>query len=491
MAVVTFFYCLFVFGGYRQLFRDADAGWQILTGERILSNGVVPQQDPYSFSRDGAPWFAWEWAGDVVAGLLHQSGGLRAVALWYASVIAATVWLWLRLHWALHADFLLACVSLPLLLSTTSLHWLARPHVLSWPFLLAALWTAERAPESLRPLHLLAVACGSMVWTNLHPSFFFGPLIGLLYAFGYWAGPHVFRTAPHEGGRVRWLLVAALTSAAASLANPYFWRLHLHVFSYLTDSELLAHVAEFQSFNFHVHGAFAVQLTIMLSFVGVIFALMEGNLGRFFFSALLTALALRSARALPLAALLLLPLANASLVSASRRWDRLTAAAHAALDVFWRYSGNLRSIDSRYRGWLLAPACLAVAYGILGTRALANQTGFPPEEFPVAAAARIEPLDNSARILSSDKFGGYLIYRFKGERKVWVDGRSDFYGSAFMKDYLLLMEARPGWREILREGRFTHALLASDSALCDALRSAGWHTLYSDKVAVLLAADRQ
>ena len=27
----------------------------------------------------------------------------------------------------------------------------------------------------------------------------------------------------------------------------------------------------------------------------------------------------------------------------------------------------------------------------------------------------------------TDKFGGYLIYRFEGRRKVFFDGRSDFY----------------------------------------------------------------
>ena len=32
-ACVTLFYCLFLFQGYQQLFRDSDAGWHIRSGE--------------------------------------------------------------------------------------------------------------------------------------------------------------------------------------------------------------------------------------------------------------------------------------------------------------------------------------------------------------------------------------------------------------------------------------------------------------------------
>src|SRR5207302_11079560 len=83
-------------------------------------------------------------------------------------------------------------------------------------------------------------------------------------------------------------------------------------------------------------------------------------------------------------------------------------------------------------------------------------------------------------------YGGYLIYRFNGQRKVYFDGRSDFYGAAFMKQYLVLITAQPGWQEIVKSYRFTHALLPNDSALKAALEQAGWTTLHKDNVATLL-----
>src|SRR4051794_22006762 len=55
---------LFVSGGgqgWSGLLADADVGWHIRTGDYILDHGSVPHQDLYSFSKTGAPWYAWEW----------------------------------------------------------------------------------------------------------------------------------------------------------------------------------------------------------------------------------------------------------------------------------------------------------------------------------------------------------------------------------------------------------------------------------------------
>jgi hypothetical protein len=59
---------LFIFGasGWKSLLGDGDTGWHIRTGQYILAHHAVPTQDLFSFSRPGAPWFAWEWLTDVL-----------------------------------------------------------------------------------------------------------------------------------------------------------------------------------------------------------------------------------------------------------------------------------------------------------------------------------------------------------------------------------------------------------------------------------------
>jgi hypothetical protein len=438
-AVVTLFYCLFLFQGYRQLFRDSDAGWHIRNGEAILATGQLPHADPYSFTKTGEPWFAWEWAADVTTGAIHRAAGLRGVAWFYALAIAAGVWLWFRLHWAMGGNFLIACAMAPLLLSTCNIHWLARPHVLGWILLLGAIWWCE----SRAPLWIFAVLM--LVWANVHASFFFGAVIALAYR--------------------KWTAVAV--AALVPLLNPYGWHLYQHVWRYLTDSELLSRIGEFQSFDFHAEGAGQIIATLILGIAGGTLALTFGRVRHFLLAMLFAVLALRSARALPLVALAGLPIANAA-ITAILPYKRFLA-----------YGARLRVLDARMTGILVAPIALLAAWGVL--RLL--PAGFPPDVFPVAAYSHLAP---AGRLFAPDKFGGYLIYRSNGTRKVFFDGRSDFYGAEFLKDYGRLVQVRPGWEKYWDSWHFSQALLPNDAPLLEALQRAGWHAVYRDNVVTIL-----
>jgi hypothetical protein len=489
MAVLTLVFCLFVFNGGRKLFRDSDTGWHIRTGERILMTHALPRIDPYSFSKAGEPWLDWEWGSDVLMGLAHRLDGLRGVAAMFAVAIAASTWLWFRLHWAVGGNFYIACAMMPPMINTASLHWLARPHVFSWLFLMGALWYAERAAVRFGFAQAIGIAAATSLWANLHASFFFAPLIALIFA-----GSHVVRpliwdlNRAFEFARARWFLLAAASALAGSFVNPYGWRLHAHVASYLMNGELLDRVAEFQSFNFHAAGSAQILLTLALAAMGGTLALTQKNLAHFLLAATFCIAALRSARMLPLVALLILPLANASFCNALRAMHELRPSVSRWLDHALIYAHRTLTLDRRLRGAPFAIFGIAVALLALRIPAAAARIGFAPDEFPVAAAGAIGKLPAGARLFAPDKYGGYLIYRFDGARKVYFDGRSDFYGAAFMKQYIEILEVRPGWEEIFRPLHFTHALVPNRYSLKAALEQAGWKTIYHDNVCTLLEA---
>ncbi len=276
--LVTLFYCLFLFQGYQKLFRDSDAGWHIRTGEAILAEGSLPHTDTYSFTRFGQPWYAWEWGADALTGIAYRAAGLSGVALFYALAIAAGVWLWFRWSWAVDGNFLIACLFAAPMLSTTNLHWLARPHVLSWLFLLMALIGAERISQGGSWISargdLLAAGALTAIWANVHASFFFAPLICGLYAAGHALHPLIWNPDRRaEWEKARWFGLATAVSAVASLLTPYGWQLHRHLFGYLTNSDLMARIGEFQSFNFHAEGAFQIALTMAVAMLGGVLAL--------------------------------------------------------------------------------------------------------------------------------------------------------------------------------------------------------------------------
>ena len=298
----------------------------------------------------------------------------------------------------------------------------------------------------------LGVAAFVALWANIHASFFFAPLLAALYALR---------------GRVSWRLAAI--AAAAPLANPYGWRLYQHVYRYLTDSNLLARIGEFQSFDFHTAGSGQIIATVILGIAGGTLALTAGRWEHGVLALAVSALALRSARALPIAALLLLPIANRAIA------EKLPFAN------FQAYCKRLRSLDARMGGLALAPLLVLAAGGLLRLA----PAGFPADQFPVAAYAHLPP---DGRLFAPDKYGGYLIYRSAGRRKVFFDGRSDFYGAEFLKQYSRMVQDRPGWRAIWDGWHFSHALLPDDFPLIPALEQIGWREVYKDRVATLLAA---
>ena len=489
LAVATLAYCLFVFGAGTGLFRDSDTGWHIRTGERILSTHTLPRTDPYSFSKSGEPWLAWEWGADLLMGAAHRMDGLRGVMTVFALAIAASAWMCCRLHFAAGGDFSLTALLMPLIVTTASLHWLARPHILSWLFLLATLLYAERPAAQFGPRQFAAVAAGSALWANVHGSFLMAPLIAFVYAGGYLLRPLLW---PLDR-RAEWVkaygfLSAAFAALAGSFLNPYGWKLHAHILSYLTDEELTARIAEFQAFNFHAKDAWQVALVVLVAMAGAVLALTQRKLAQFVIMALLVGGGLRSARALPLVALLALPLANGAFTEALRRTRTLQPGLTQFLDRAIGYSARLRWFDRRLNGAAFGTLCVAALLVGVHAPAYSRTIGFPTARFPVQASAAVERLPAGARLLSNDSFGGYLIYRFSGARLVFFDGRSDFYGANFMKQYLTLLEARPGWQRIADSFRFTHALLPPDAALTAALQQAGWSPIYRDNVAVLLEA---
>ncbi len=485
ISIVTLLVCLVLLDGTRQLFRDSDAGWHIRNGEHILSSGSLPRTDSWSLTKSGQPWFAWEWGADVLSGAAHQAGGPAWVAGLYGILIALATWLWFNLQWTIGTQFLLAAAASFLLLGTGNVHWLARPHVFGWVMLLTSLLLIERGVRSLA-----AVAAVAVVWANVHASFFLLPVVLFIYAGDRFVRSLVWTgfDRRHDWRDARWFCAAAGIALLATLANPYGWAVHQHVFEYLRNTELLDRVAEFQSFNFRVSGAWPITAALLISGFGAVLALGQRKLAHFSICALFVFMGLQSARVLPIVGLAALPLACGAISCALREWTALQPNVRRTLDSVLRYGDNLRVIDRRFSGIALAIPLTAATFALLSLPAVAARAGFPPDIFPVVAADRIGQLPAAARILAPDSFGGYLIYRFDGARKVWFDGRSDFYGAVFMKEYIDTIDVRPGALERIAHAGFSHALLPPRYSLIPALERQGWKRVYSDSTAVLLQA---
>jgi hypothetical protein len=161
------------------------------------------------------------------------------------------------------------------------------------------------------------------------------------------------------------------------------------------------------------------------------------------------------------------------------------------------FSGRMDAQEMELRGHLWPIVAVAIASAIclqggwLGSRQLIHAQ-FDPQKVPVAAVNFLEKQTDLEPVFSTDAWGGYLIYRMQRgrmypERKVVVDDRHDLYGSSRIRDYLILTQAEPGWRNVLKEWRIQTVLLPTGSTLANLLRELpqDWHITYEDRVAVV------
>ena len=107
---------------------DPDTGLHIRTGDWIVAHHQVPRHDLYSFTIPGKAWRDWEWLSDVLFSILHRCGGLAAITAFSFLVLCLTSMIVYRTA-RLHASRTVALAVTYIVMATTTIHWLARPHL--------------------------------------------------------------------------------------------------------------------------------------------------------------------------------------------------------------------------------------------------------------------------------------------------------------------------------------------------------------------------
>jgi len=471
LAVVA--YCLFIFRAPVRMFADSDAGWHVIAGDQILRTSAVPRTDTFSFLAIGHGWFAWEWLAEVVMALAHRALGLSGLVFLFTLTLGAAFWLCFRLHLRLGGNFFLACLMALPLMVTAQVHWLARPHLFSYLFLLGTIFYFESAGVRFRVRDALLASLGTALWAGIHGSFPMGGILAALYGAGHGARALLCRDVDkaYEWNKARWFALIAICAAAGSLLNPYGLELHRHLLAYSMDTRVTAQVSEWTPVDFSRPATGLIAVATALGILGALLALWQRKVPHFLAASFVIILALRAARGMPLMALVALPMANAAITTAL---ERLRAA-----DWFTGLSVDLRELDRGHHGAALVPlAALGILLWLLQPAVVAH-TGFAPDRYPVEADATVASLPPSARIFAKFTVGGYYVYRFGGQRKIWIDGRGDYFGPEPLEQFGQIAKMELGWEEAIERTGFTHAVIEKNWRLVPALRKAGWTTLFS------------
>jgi hypothetical protein len=493
---------IFLFGrgpGAKQLLADGDTGWHIRAGQWMLANHQVPRQDLFSFTRAGAPWFAWEWLWDVIFGWLHQNWGMAAVILGSLLVLLFTSALVFRLIRRKCQNVLLAIGFTVLAVAGSSIHWLARPHLFTMLFVLIFYWILEETSTRMSRLQaglpaprlpwLLPLL--TVLWTNLHAGFLAGIIVICCYALGDLA---TWLTAAEAEQRkaalrsARNYLLAAAGCFLASFVNPYFYHLHQHIFQYLTDGYQFKNIGEFQSLSFHDRTAMYFEPMIFLAVIAVAWSLFNRRFAYVFLIGAWLHLALLAARNIPLFMFVAGPPVALTVHEVLQRISQADVASwlRNAIRSFERLAADVDATDR------IGRAHLASVFVVLVFALLFYAPGRPPKfqaeydakAFPAAALDALHNSNPSARIFTLDDWGGYMIYRYPGN-KVFIDGRSDFYGDKLGQKFIDTMNGRYDWEGTLRKYNIDIVLLPTGASLASTLKeSERWRPIYDDGMAI-------
>jgi hypothetical protein len=480
----------------RLLLRDSDIGWHIRNGEQMLLTHAVTRTDSFSSTMGGHTWYAWEWLYDLLIAAIHHGFGLSGVVFFTAVIIAATFVSTLRFAMRHGGNLVITFVLLILSLGAAAVHFLARPHVLSWLF--AVIWFElldSAASSGRRSRRIFWLAALMVLWVNLHGGFVLGFALLAIYLAG---GAIEYFTRREQREKIAtWLEQLALVTAlsfAASFINPYGYHLHVHIYRYLSDRFLMNEISEFLSPNFH--GA-AQQCFGVLLIVGIV--TMATTRRRPGASSLLLLLfaaysGLYATRNLPTSSLLI-TLVIAPLLSDTVAQAGTNPSVASWLRSFFSridsFGSRMRNLELDFHGHLWVVLVLAVGlwvcmhHGRLGSTQLINAY-FDDKRFPVEASEYIAAHDIREPIFSLDYWGGYLIYRLYPGTKVVVDDRHDLYGDQFIKDYLKIVLVQPTYDKELDKMRLDWVLVPRWSSLANILRlTSGWTTVHEDSTAAL------
>ncbi len=474
-----------------RLLGDAGIGWHIRTGQQIMHTHAIPRVDPFSSAMGGKAWYAWEWLYDLVVGQLDDTLGLNGV-VWFTAIAIAAVfaamfcWLMRR-----GTNLLLALVLTLLAVSASTIHFLARPHVLTWLFVLVwfcILDSSEqecfqnRSPAIAAKLWLLPLLM--LFWVNVHGGFLLGfALLGIYWLAALWAWVRTRQDRLEDAferiaarKRTTQLIYVGLLSAAASFANPYGWKLHAHIYSYLSNRFLMDHIEEFQSPNFHGIAQKCFLLLLLITVAALALRGRELRASHFLIVLFAVYMGLYSSRNIPVSSVLL-TIIVAPLISIP------------ALD--FQFLKRMTTLDSGSRGhaWCIVVSVATFFIALNGGRVGSSQimdAHFDPRRMPVAAVDYLEKHEVPGPVFSPDSWGGYLIYRLSPHSKVVADDRHDLYGAEFFKSYLKAVHGEPEWHDFLAAHPAGCVLLPKDAPLATILLQGRWKIIYRDDTAVLL-----
>lgn len=443
-----------------------DLTYHLRAGQEILGTGAIPVADTWTFTAAGLPWVDQQWGAQVVLSAVEQATGWTGLVLLRAgltAVIFASLVSMLRQR---RLDPRIATLVTLAAFVVAAPAMALRPQLLGMACLAVVLVLV--VDRRVHPGRLWLVPVITIVWANLHGSFFLGPaVLGLAWLEDL-----------HDGvqPRNRTLVVALVAAAAACLTPTGPW-VYVYAVGLSVNPLVTARITEWQPTSLR-------DLPGILFYVSVL--------------AVVVLLA-RRGRATPWPALVWLGLFVAIGVYAQRgiAWWPLGAvpavAALLAIDVEGTTGPTVR-LDTgtarRLNAVIAGAIALVIVVALPAWRPVDPSTGVPVATLTDAPPGITDALRQLSkpgdRVLNAQAWGSWFEYALP-DRRYAIDSRIEFFPAAVWDDYLAVISGAHGWQARLATWAPSWFVVAGDDPALEArLGEVGWNVVFRDDDGVVL-----
>lgn len=446
-----------------------DLTYHLRAGQEILGTGTIPVSDTWTFTAAGLPWVDQQWGSQVVLSAVEQAAGWTGLVVLRAgltAVIFACLLAILRRRLDPRRAALLTLAAFVVAAPAMAL----RPQLFGMACLaLVLLLVVDRRAH---PGRLWLVPIITVVWANLHGSFFLGPaVLGLAWLEDL-----------HDGVRPRNLaLVVALATAAAASLTPTGPSVYAYAVGLSVNPVVTARITEWQPTSLR-------DLPGILFYVSVLAVVV---------------LIARRGRATPWPALAWLGMFFAIGVFAQRGiawWPLGAIPAVAALfaadgDVTTRPAARPDTAKPRRLNVATAGAIvLIILVALPAWRPVDPATGVPAATLTDAPSGITAALRRLAapgdRVLNAQAWGSWLEYALPDLRYA-IDSRIEFFPAEVWDDYIAVISGTDGWQARLASWAPSWLVLGGeDPALEARLVAIGWQVVFRDDDGVVLGIAR-
>jgi hypothetical protein len=480
------FVAILAFGLFTMAARsvtDPDVWWHLRTGQLIVQTHAVFHTDPYSFTRLGQSWVDHEWLSQVLIFGLYRLAGWGGLIAGFGAVIAAAFLV-----------VFLRCPGRPYVAGVMTLlgafasapSWGVRPQMLTLLLASVLLMILERSYE--RPTLLWWTPALMLLWVNLHAGYALGIALMALFLVGDaldaacgFSDVHS-KDTPSPRARLRTLVLAMVACAAVVPLNPYGVAMYAYPLETLRSRAMQNYIGEWLSPDFHQH-TYLPTLAMVLATI-ILPALSPRRLRprEVLLLSVTTYAALRSVRHIPIYALVAVPILGAMVQTCLRERG-------VAKWFEWKPS-PVTTAKASINALLLAGFLIFMVARVhyVSQRQATTET----QKFPASAVSFIAAQGPLAPILNHYNWGGYFIWKLYPQYQVYIDGRADLYGDAFMDDLATTYYLRgDSWQRQFEEWGIRTVVLPPDAPLVTALAARrDWKTIYADSQAVVLTKAR-